>query len=64
MSLGPFEILLLLLLVLLLFGAGRVPGIAENMAKGIKSFKKGLKDDGDDASTPAIAPKTGDKEKT
>ena len=45
MTPGPFQILIVVLLVLLLFGASRVPGIAENLAKGIKSFKKGLKDD-------------------
>lgn len=39
------ELLIVLVLVLLLFGAGRVPNIMENLAKGIKSFKKGLKDD-------------------
>jgi sec-independent protein translocase protein TatA len=50
MSTGPFEIILIILVVLLLFGAGRVPGIMENLAKGVKSFKLGLKDD--DASPP------------
>jgi len=39
------ELLIVLVLVLLLFGAGRVPNIMENLAKGIKSFKKGLKDE-------------------
>lgn len=49
MSTGPMEILVLILLLLLLFGAGRVPAIMENLAKGINSFKKGLRDgDGDD----------------
>jgi sec-independent protein translocase protein TatA len=47
MTPGPLQILLVLLVILLLFGASRVPGIAENLAKGIKSFKKGLKDDDD-----------------
>ncbi|MGQ0526956.1 MAG: twin-arginine translocase TatA/TatE family subunit [Alphaproteobacteria bacterium] len=45
MSLGPLEIGLIIVLVLLLFGAGRVPNIMENLAKGVKSFKHGLKDD-------------------
>jgi sec-independent protein translocase protein TatA len=47
MTPGPFQILLILVLVLFLFGAGRVPAIAENLAKGIKSFKRGLRDDDD-----------------
>ena len=42
---GPLELIVILLIVLVLFGAGRIPGIAENLAKGIKSFKQGLKDE-------------------
>jgi sec-independent protein translocase protein TatA len=45
MSLGLPELVLIFLVVLLLFGAGRVPSIMENFAKGIKSFKKGMKDE-------------------
>ena len=45
MTPGPLQILLIIVLVLLIFGAGRVPGIMENVAKGIKSFKKGMNDD-------------------
>ena len=47
MAPGPFQILIVVLLILLVFGASRLPGIAENLAKGIKSFKKGLNDDDD-----------------
>lgn len=45
MTPGPLQIILVIVLVLLLFGAGRVPGMMENLAKGIKSFKKGLNDE-------------------
>jgi sec-independent protein translocase protein TatA len=48
MTPGPLQIILVILVIVLLFGASRVPGIAENLAKGINSFKKGLKDEGDD----------------
>ncbi|MCB1591894.1 MAG: twin-arginine translocase TatA/TatE family subunit [Alphaproteobacteria bacterium] len=44
MAPGPIQILLIILLVLIIFGAGRVPHIMENLAKGINSFKKGLKE--------------------
>lgn len=54
MTPGPFQILLVILLILIVFGASRVPAIAENLAKGIKSFKKGLKDE----DTPAETEKT------
>lgn len=60
---GPslMHILVVVLLVLILFGSGRVPAIMENLAKGINSFKKGLKDEDDPKrlkdDTP---PKTGE----
>lgn len=48
MAPGPLQILIVVILLLVVFGASRMPMIAENLAKGIKSFKKGLKDeDGD-----------------
>jgi sec-independent protein translocase protein TatA len=37
--------LLILAVVVLLFGAGRISGVMGDLAKGIKSFKKGLADD-------------------
>jgi sec-independent protein translocase protein TatA len=52
MGLSLPHILLLALVVLLLFGGGRVSGLMGDVAKGIKSFKKGLADD-DDATKPA-----------
>lgn len=58
MSLGPLEIFLIIVVILLLFGAKRVPDIMENLAQGVKSFKQGLKDD--DAS-PKIADKKKDE---
>lgn len=55
MAPGIGQILIVLLIVVLLFGASRVPAIAENLAKGIQSFKKGLKDDDGDGNTQATA---------
>ncbi len=56
MAPGPLQIILIILAIVVLFGASRVPGIAENLAKGIKSFKKGLADDGE-SDTPSITKK-------
>lgn len=47
MSLGIWQILLIVLLVLLLFGAGKLPAVMGDLAKGVKNFKKGLDDDSD-----------------
>ena len=40
-----WQILIVVVLVLLVFGAGRLPRIMEDLAKGIKSFKKGIAED-------------------
>ncbi len=45
MGLSIWHILVVVLVIFLLFGAGRVPRMMEDIAKGIKSFKKGLADD-------------------
>lgn len=44
MSIGIWQIVLILVIVLLLFGAGKLPRIMGDFAKGIKSFKAGIKD--------------------
>ena len=43
-GLGHWEILLILVIVLIVFGAGKLPKVATELAKGIKSFKQGLKE--------------------
>lgn len=48
-----WQILIIILIVLLLFGAGRLPRIMEDMAKGIKSFKKGMKDEDEESGHSA-----------
>jgi len=42
---GPLEILVVLLVILLLFGAKRLPEIGKALGQGIREFKKSLKDD-------------------
>lgn len=41
---GPGELLLIFLIVLLLFGATRLPGIARGLGESIKEFKKSISD--------------------
>lgn len=45
MSPSLFQILIVVVLVMLLFGAGKLPRIMGDMAEGIKSFKRGMKDE-------------------
>ncbi len=47
-SFGIWELLLVLLIILLVFGATRLPQIGEALGKAIKNFRKGLS--GDDSS--------------
>ena len=48
MSLGFGQLLLVLVIVLVLFGAGKLPQVMSDLGKGIKSFKEGMKDDDKD----------------
>ncbi|MCD6163056.1 MAG: twin-arginine translocase TatA/TatE family subunit [candidate division Zixibacteria bacterium] len=41
---GPTELIVILLLVLVLFGAKRIPEIAQGLGKGIREFKKSMSD--------------------
>ena len=41
---GPMELLLIFLVILLLFGAKRIPEIAKGLGQGIKEFKKTFSD--------------------
>ena len=50
-SIGPLQIILVLVLVLILFGAGKLPRVMGDVAKGIKNFKSGMKDDSEDTDT-------------
>jgi len=43
-NLGPWEIILILLVVLLLFGAKRLPELAKGLGQGIKEFKGAMND--------------------
>ncbi len=63
-NMGPGEILLIFLLIVILFGAKRLPELARSMGKSIKEFKhatQGLKDEFDmnkidDQQTPPTTP--------
>ena len=45
MSIGIWQIVLILAIVLILFGAGKLPRVMGDVAKGIKNFKSGMKDE-------------------
>jgi sec-independent protein translocase protein TatA len=47
-SLGPMELLLIFLIVIILFGSSRLAGIGKGLGEGIRNFKKGMKGDEED----------------
>ena len=77
-NLGWTEILIIVLIVVLLFGRGKISGVMGDVAKGIKSFRKGLSEDDDappskpettkqidkDASLTDVTPRKDDAAKT
>lgn len=50
MGIGLTELLVVLVVVLIVFGAGKLPKVMEDFGKGVKAFKDGV--DGADASAP------------
>ena len=45
MSIGIWQIAIVVILVVLLFGRGKISSLMGDVAKGIKSFKKGMSDE-------------------
>jgi sec-independent protein translocase protein TatA len=46
-GLGMPELVVILIIVLVIFGANRLPQLGEGLGKAIKGFKKGISDSGD-----------------
>jgi sec-independent protein translocase protein TatA len=77
-NVGITEILLIAVVALLLFGAGRIADIGKGLGQGIKNFKQGLKEADEidaerkdaarltsgESPDPALPPKKGDSETT
>ncbi len=63
MGLSVWQILIIVAVVVLLFGANRIPRLMRDMGSGITAFKKGLKDEDKDGDTsddkPAIKDESG-----
>ena len=43
-GLGPTELIIVLVIILVVFGAGKLPDIASGLGKGLKDFKKALQE--------------------
>tara|TARA_B100000315_G_C14037678_1_gene346051 strand:- start:17 stop:208 length:192 start_codon:yes stop_codon:yes gene_type:complete len=58
-----WQLLIVLVIVLLLFGRGKIPQLMGDMAKGIKSFKKGMSSNNDENNEDKTLEKKSDEEK-
>jgi sec-independent protein translocase protein TatA len=47
-SIGPTELILILLIVIIIFGAKKLPDLGKSIGEGIKNFKKSMNDAKDD----------------
>lgn len=57
-GIGPLELIIVLAIILLAFGAKRLPEIGKNLGSGMREFKKGVtgdKEDADEKVSAAVA---------
>jgi sec-independent protein translocase protein TatA len=64
-TLSPIHWLIVIVIVLLVFGPGRLAGVGKGLGEGIRSFKKGLNEDEDEkpAAKPQLSEKKDDEGK-
>lgn len=56
-SMSLMHWIVVLVIILLIFGAGRLPRVMGDFAKGIKAFKAGMKEDNEMAARPEVTPR-------
>lgn len=56
LGLGPSELVVILLLVVLIFGATKIPQLGRGLGEGISNFKRGLRETHDDPAAPPPPP--------
>lgn len=64
MNLGPTELIIILVIVIVLFGVGRISKIAGELGTGIRSFKEGLQGDEETENKDDIENGEGSEEKS
>ena len=61
MAVGFWQILLILLIVLILFGRGKLPALAEDLGKSVRLFKKGMNGEENEKTPSAVQRQTGNQ---
>ena len=62
-GIGMPELLIILVIILIIFGAGKLPEIGGALGRGIKNFKKATREPNEIDVTPAAEKKTTDEKK-
>ena len=62
MSIGFWQIAIVVVLVVLLFGRGKISSLMGDVAKGIKSFKKGMSDNPDSKDSTSSSEETANED--
>jgi sec-independent protein translocase protein TatA len=60
-GLSPIHWLIVIVIVLLVFGPGRLAGVGKGLGEGIRQFKKGLNEEGGEDNTSAPKPQITEK---
>ena len=62
-GIGAQELILILLVILLLFGAKKIPEMAQGLGKGMREFRKAMKETQDELTKPEPPSEEKEKEK-
>ena len=52
-KIGPLELVIVLVIVLLIFGVGRLGRLGKDLGEGIREFRRGIADDGEEKAEQA-----------
>lgn len=63
-NLGPTELIIILAIIIIIFGVGRISKISGELGSGIKAFREGLKGDNEKEDTPDDIAQSNDEENT
>ncbi len=55
-NIGPWELLIILFIVVLIFGAGKIPQLGKSLGEGIRNFQASIKGDKKDPTKPGAGP--------
>ena len=55
MGIGVWQVVLVLVIVLIIFGAGKLPKVMGDVAKGVKNFKSGMAEEPSDSNKESVA---------